>query len=41
MVRNPTIAPPVAKSVFPFLWDSGMTSSTTTNNMAPAAKAKA
>ena len=40
MTVNPIMAPIVAISPFPPCWDSGITSSTTTNIIAPAAKAK-
>lgn len=38
---NPPIAPSVARSEFPLVWDSGTTSSMTTKIIAPAAKARA
>ena len=38
---NPAINPMVAISAFPPLWLSGITSSTTINIIAPAAKANA
>jgi len=41
ITRNHIINPSVARSVWPFRWLSGITSSTTTNIIAPAAKAKA
>ena len=41
MTANPPMAPMVAMSVFFSNWDSGISSSTTTYIIAPAAKARA
>lgn len=41
IIAKPIIAPMVARSAFPLRWDSGTTSSTTTNIIAPAAKPRA
>ncbi len=41
IIINPAINPMVARSVFPPRWLSGITSSTTMNIIAPAAKASA
>ena len=41
IMANPIIAPIVEISSFPELWDSGMSSSITTNIIAPAAKERA
>ncbi len=41
ITRKPMRKPMVADPSFPFIWDSGMTSSTTTKTIAPAANASA